>query len=207
MAQPATTTSDVLTCFSCGRGFSYSGPRPDSGSGRFCSTNCRDYFDAGKRPGESTDTQKLRSGWRVVAGPHPGHPPRPMRRGAVGFFIPCLGCGRELESKGLAFCAPECGRLHRERMKNREDMLDAPAAKRRCETCGGNIPRWRDGRQVSKATRFCSPSCQGKASRNRREATKVQTSGFEWPNAQKVPENKGRASGPESTERSREDVP
>jgi hypothetical protein len=31
-----------------------------------------------------------------------------------------------------------------------------PPAKHTCEECGGPIPRWRDGRRVSSATRFCS---------------------------------------------------
>ena len=45
--------------------------------------------------------------WRVVApvGGDPGYLVKtPMRRGAVGWFIACRCCGREFESRGLAFC-------------------------------------------------------------------------------------------------------
>jgi len=37
--------------------------------------------------------------------------------------------------------------------------------KRKCHQCGGDIPRWRNGRLVSKATRFCTPKCKGAFSR------------------------------------------
>jgi hypothetical protein len=33
------------------------------------------------------------------------------------------------------------------------------APKRKCQSCGVNIPNWRKGRRVSKATRFCSDRC------------------------------------------------
>jgi hypothetical protein len=45
-----------------------------------------------------------------------------------------------------------------------------PPTKRKCQECGGSIPRWRKGRQVSKATRFCSPKCQRRAAKNARKA-------------------------------------
>jgi hypothetical protein len=38
-----------------------------------------------------------------------------------------------------------------------------PSAKRQCKTCGAVIPKWRNGRKVSTATRFCSPKCSRKA--------------------------------------------
>jgi len=30
-----------------------------------------------------------------------------------------------------------------------------PIAKRKCECCDAAIPKWRNGRRVSRATRFC----------------------------------------------------
>jgi hypothetical protein len=45
-----------------------------------------------------------------------------------------------------------------------------PEAKRKCEAegCGRPIPKWRNGKRVSSATRFCSKSCADKASRLRK---------------------------------------
>jgi hypothetical protein len=46
----------------------------------------------------------------------------------------------------------ECERAARERAENAKLIVEAgiePTAKRRCEHCGGNIPRWRNGRQVA----------------------------------------------------------
>jgi hypothetical protein len=39
--------------------------------------------------------------------------------------------------------------------------MDKPV-KRKCERpeCGRQIPNWRNGRRVSKATRFCSDECR-----------------------------------------------
>jgi hypothetical protein len=43
--------------------------------------------------------------WRVIAGGDPGYwPKKSMRKGPTGWFIACRCCGREFESRGLAFC-------------------------------------------------------------------------------------------------------
>jgi hypothetical protein len=49
--------------------------------------------------------------WKAVAGGDPGSlPTTPMRKGPVGFFIACCGCGGKFESKGWAYC-PTCMKL------------------------------------------------------------------------------------------------
>ena len=55
------------TCFACGRGYC-------KGDGRFCSTRCREAFDAGFPPAQDSNyaramTNVPLAAWRVVAGP------------------------------------------------------------------------------------------------------------------------------------------
>ena len=55
------------TCFACGRGYC-------RGDGRFCSTRCREAFDAGFPPAPDSHyaramTNVPLSAWRIVAGP------------------------------------------------------------------------------------------------------------------------------------------
>jgi predicted nucleic acid-binding Zn ribbon protein len=173
----------LIDCFSCGRSLVYRGTR-------FCSARCREWFDAGNPPYEPLDTSKLYGAtWRHVAGPSAGYLPRPMRMAGKltergrGFYIDCAGCGKEFESRGLRCCSPECERALVARQKNLADMLDVPTEKRKCETCGANIPRWRNGRKVSKTTRFCSDKCSARA----RQVLRVQNGGFVAPNAKEMP--------------------
>jgi hypothetical protein len=173
MTIPVTTTTekpDIIDCFSCGRSMVYRAPRADGSSGRCCSDRCREWFDAGNPAYEPLDTRKLYDEtWRHAGGPRAGYLPRPMHAGPVGFFIDCVGCGKEFESRGLRCCSPDCERALVARQKNRADMLDAPAAKRSCEECGRPIPRWRNGREVSATVRFCPG---GKCARRARERLK-----------------------------------
>jgi hypothetical protein len=162
-----TTQSDIIDCFSCGRSMVYRGRR-------FCSDHCREWFDAGFTLFEPLDTRRYS-----------------LRLGKHGFLIDCSGCGRRFDSKGLRCCSTECERRSREREKNQADMLDAPAEKRRCEECGGGIPRWRNGRKVSKATRFCSDKCSARA----RQVPRVQNGGVVAPNAKEVPISSSLAEG------------
>ena len=90
--------------------------------------------------------------------------------GRHGFLIDCAGCGKRFDSKGLRCCSPACERSLGDRRKTERLKIEAGVeyqsrlgAKRKCEGCGGDIPNWRKGRRVSKATRFCSPSCGQKA--------------------------------------------
>jgi hypothetical protein len=173
--EPARTDADE--CFACGRPFL---PRPSDGEDTscFCSHRCREAYDAGLPPYDPDRFRKLASsfnpgGLRVVAGPPGLSSYDPLqgsqqlsrgikRRGASGFVIACLGCDREFDSTGLRCCSLACERRCRDRSENEQLMgeigMDRPT-KRKCEWCGGNIPRWRNGRQVSKAVRFCSPRC------------------------------------------------
>jgi hypothetical protein len=132
------------TCFTCGRGYL---PKPkEDESNRFCSTRCREGFDAGAPYDPAGKTNR----YSLPIGP-------------TGFLINCLGCGKRFDSRGLRCCSIECERRYRERAENIAAMaevdMDKPA-KRKCEHCDGDIPNWRNGRKVSTAARFCSQKCQ-----------------------------------------------
>jgi hypothetical protein len=172
-AKPRT---DITKCFMCGYGMVYRGKR-------FCSDRCRDFYDANAsheqdwlQPPNCEDVPL--GELRVIAGPPGveigsryyvgifGRELMLMKRTRHGFTIRCAGCQKEFESKGLRCCSSDCERRYREREGNLAVMAAAgiqPATKRKCETCGTGIPKWRNGRQVSKATRFCSTRCSRKA--------------------------------------------
>jgi hypothetical protein len=132
-------------CFCCGVTYS-------KGDGRFCSTRCRDAYDAG----------------------FPAYRPTVVKyslpiRGA-GFEIICAGCRQPFSSKGLRCCSQACERKHREREEIAAVMAEAglePSERRKCEDCGGNIPRWtgvgKARREVRKDARFCSSRCSQKS--------------------------------------------
>jgi len=171
----ARTQYNIVPCFACGGTYTYKGSS-DELNGRFCSLRCQAWFDDGGQPYGSPDEVSL-IGWRVVAGDNVGadyyatlfgRPPIVMKRTTNGFKIDCAGCQKEFESLGLRYCSEACGRRHRERQDNIALMAQAgmePAVKRRCAGpgCEKTIPKWRNGRAVSKATRFCSPGCQKRA--------------------------------------------
>jgi hypothetical protein len=151
--------TDIITCFACGYSFVYRG-RQGELNGRFCSMRCQDWYDAGN-PSYERQRELTKIVYRDRAG-------RPMKPGRDGFYIRCVGCDTEFESKGLRACSIECERRHNERKNNLAIMAEAgiePAAKRYCERegCGAVIPKWRKGRRVSAATRFCSPRCADRA--------------------------------------------
>ena len=128
--------------------------------------------------------------WRVVA--DKGEPPygpgylvkTPMRRGPVGWFIACGHCGAEFESRGWRYC-PECMALLAE--ERREPLPSPTGAVCQCPGCARRIPKWRGGRRVSKATRFCSAKCANRA----RRLSDTAPPGFDAPNSKKVPINSG----------------
>ena len=164
-------STEVTKCFSCGYGLTYKGSP-------FCSERCRDWYDAGN-PGCDQDWLQRKASdapYKVIAGPpgvaisatyHFGKPDLiAMRPTKHGFMIRCAACQREFESKGLRCCSTECEQRYRERQGNLDLMAEVgvePSAKRKCECCGAVIPKWRKGRRVSKATRFCSDRCSRKA--------------------------------------------
>src|SRR5262249_23632559 len=154
-AQAEPARSQSMACFSCGRSFTYRGPRGDD-SGRFCSVRCRECYDAGHPAYDPDYASKNNPRWyNLPIGPH-------------GFYIDCAGCGKRFDSKGLRCCSAECERRARERGDNAELMgevgIDRPV-KRKCQQCRGDIPNWRNGRRVSKATKFCSKRCSNVAAR------------------------------------------
>jgi hypothetical protein len=92
----------------------------------------------------------------------------PMKRSGDGYTIKCAGCSKEFVSRGLRCCSTDCERRYCERQRNLETMAELgiePAAKRVCAGpgCSAVIPKWRKGRRVSSATRFCSPKCAQRA--------------------------------------------
>jgi hypothetical protein len=142
-----TPTKTTAECFACGREYLYRDTDGDD-SGRFCSTRCREAYDAGFPAHASKGSQH----WHSL----------PM--GKHGFLIKCRGCERQFDSKGLRCCSVECERAYR----LKEEVAEHPFrfVKRKCVECSGEIPNWRKGRRVSKATRFCSDRC---AERSRRK--------------------------------------
>ena len=154
-----TTVAGDTSCFKCGKLFEYRGARGDS-SNRFCSDHCRAEYDL---PGAfSFDPVKVTK-WKVVAGGDPGYlVATPMTRiSGGGWRAACHGCGRQFESSGLAYCKPTCRQASAERAEAANLMaeigMDAPPSKRPCQAlgCTGTIPRWRNGRQVSKRAKYC----------------------------------------------------
>ena len=172
----ATIAADILRdrprvtsprCWCCDREFS---PRPnvgDDNTAMFCSPHCIATYDSGFTMRPNPDP--FITTWKAAAGGSPGYMPTPMRMGRHGFLINCAGCGREFDCvSGLRCCSRECERTLKDRKETAELMdaagMDRPV-KRKCEQCAGDIPNWRNGRRVSKSTRFCSPSCAQKARR------------------------------------------
>ena len=150
-----TVRADITECFMCGVGMMYRGDR-------FCSERCRHYYDAGNPGHEQT--------WRQPEAVYCDRSGNRMRPGAKGFVIQCAHCRKEFDSTGLRCCSTECERAYRERKDNLAVMAEAgiePAAKKVCAApgCGVAIPKWRKGRKVSSATRFCSPKCAQRAKR------------------------------------------
>jgi|SRR5215467_2022596 len=135
-------------CFACGREYSYRHIDGDDSS-RFCSAPCRESYEDGWPRYESLDTRRCYS----------------LRMGKDGFLIHCAGCGQEFDSKGMRCCSLKCEQVYR----LKQEVADRPfrAVKRKCLECGNDIPNWRKGRRVSKATRFCSDRCAANARRKR----------------------------------------
>jgi hypothetical protein len=75
-------------------------------------------------------------------------------------------------SKGLRCCSTECGRKFREREEIAATIAEVGAepigfAKRKCECCGGDIPRYtgvgKARKETRKDARYCSKKCAQKA--------------------------------------------
>ena len=133
--------SNSTRCHLCGRSYTYVGPNGDD-SGRFCCPEHRQQYDDGKRAATYSRRQQFQ-----------------MRMGKVGFWIECP-CGRTFESKGWKYCSPQCARQARQQAETKATLtevgMEAPT-KRNCQRpgCMRDIPRWRHGRRVSSAAKFC----------------------------------------------------
>ena len=169
---------DAPECFACGRPYTYRGPNGDD-SGRFCSARCREAYDAG---------------FPQYAPPKIAYS---LPRGRHGFLIGCAHCRKQFDSKGLRCCSVECERAYRNKQELDAELANDPfrVVKRKCAACGGDIPNWRNGKRVSKATKFCSPRCQRQGVQNAVLAptTKNPDSGGET--AKKCPSNGLRRKG------------
>ena len=180
--KPVATGHNIVACRVCGRTYVYKGRRGKL-NGNFCSLYCQAWYDDAKPPlHDDLAARALKApldSWRVVAGPPgievgapyyatvfpPGHKFTPMTMTANGFKIACAGCQKEFESKGLRCCSI-CERALRRfpRPWNLRGSRIEVAPKRRCEApgCDAIIPKWRNGKRVSSAKRFCSPKCAQK---------------------------------------------
>jgi hypothetical protein len=158
-------------CFLCGKSYS---PQPPTGddSTRFCSAKCREAYDAGAMPAVELNAFAVPpEGWRVIAGPSPGYMPKQaMRMGRHGFFIDCLHCRKEFESKGLRCCSTECERAYTGRAKTVATLAEIGevlAEKRACAICGGPMSRYvgtgKHRRLANKTKTTCSNRCRAKA--------------------------------------------
>ena len=172
-----TSRHNIVPCRVCAHAFIYRGRRGDL-NGNFCSLHCQSWYDDGKPEIDhnptATASKTPLTGRRVVAGPpdlevgslyYESIFPKltPMN----GYRIKCANCSKEFESKGLRCCSAECERRYRDREFNIAVMAEVgieAKAKRKCANpdCSNTIPKWRNRRQVSSATRFCSPRCSRK---------------------------------------------
>jgi hypothetical protein len=150
MTKADTNAVAVQDCFACGKSYVH-------GEDRFCSTNCRAAYDEGF---PAYQPVVVRYTW--LDG-------RPMPISGDGFLIACRGCGKDFTSRGSRCCTPECDRKFRERQETAAVMAEVGmerAVKRKCVTCGSDIPRYvgtgKARRQVPISRVTCSPKCQKK---------------------------------------------
>ena len=95
------------TCFTCGRSYW----RCD---GRFCSTRCREAFDAGFPPYDPSYADKTNPRWYSL----------PI--GRHGFLIDCANCKRRFDSIGLRCCSTKCESLFSRKEKRRKASQKPP---------------------------------------------------------------------------------
>jgi hypothetical protein len=132
-------------CHACGRSYVYRAPFGDD-SGRFCSTRCREAYDAGSPAYDPDYADKENPRWYDLS------------IGPRGFFIDCAGCRRSFISIGLRCCSEACER----KVCNREDGKIAKT--RGCAFCGRRIPKARGNH-----AKFCKDDCRAANRRKTRE--------------------------------------
>ena len=124
-------------CFSCGREFTHKGPQGDD-SGRFCSSQCREAFDAGNRASEPPAVMVERvnrvplRAWKITAGPP----------------------GIEVGSKYYADILDRGLKRPKRIGKLSNDELIRP--RRLCERCGNPLPVWLKGKKVPATRKYCA---------------------------------------------------
>jgi hypothetical protein len=157
---------DLSHCLLCRRSFLHgTGP-----AGRFCHQLCVEAHDTGFICREGTSTRS--GGAYRHSKPVALLYAFPIR--GDGFVIECRGCKKQFVSKGLRSCSAECERQSREQEAITATMAEVKAettgfVHRKCEHCGGNIPRYvgvgKARKLTKKTTRFCSVKCANKARR------------------------------------------
>jgi hypothetical protein len=153
-----------------------------------------------RAPGSDFDPFDI-TRWVVIAGGDPGYLPKtPMRKGPVGFYVACRGCGSRFESKGMAYCA-RC--------------LALPAEERHALRPGGRLCLAPGCSNVIAPTaradaRYCSTACRVRARREGQGAVSRNEIGCRPPDigppenvtdsAEKTQQNQGPKIDPQKTE-------
>jgi hypothetical protein len=160
------------SCFACGRSYS-------RGDGRFCSTRCRETFDAGIPAHEPIDIKYS------------------LPKGRHGFLIDCAHCRRQFDSPGWRCCSTDCAREYRRKQALEAELADYPfrVVKPKCLQCGQAMPLWKNGKRVTSARKFCSPRCQKRHAQSAALAQGEQTPLSGVQTAKKCPSNGLRQTG------------
>ena len=122
--------------------------------------------------------------------------------GRHGFLIPCAGCGKTFDSKGLRCCSTACERRYRQQEEAAAIMAEVAMerlTKRACLHCGGDIPNWLNpgtpkAKKVPSSRKFCSPSCRSRYAG--KQALPEVESCFRTTNRKKSARKMGLADGP-----------
>ena len=150
---------DLAHCLMCRRAFAAGkgvGANP-----RFCHQLCVEAYDAGF---------VYRDAGLTRGDPAAASYSLPVR--GDGFLINCRNCKRPFASKGLRCCSNECEGNYREREAIAATMAEVGMElttyiHRKCEHCGGDIPRYtgigKARKETRKDARFCSKRCAERA--------------------------------------------
>jgi hypothetical protein len=129
--------TDASECHTCGRSFM---PRPssrDDNTWRFCSTRCREAYDAGFPAYDPSYVRKLTdvslAAWWVVAGPSS------VEIGSQ-YYAPIIE-------------AAERKRRRLTRSKVSEELI---RPRKLCQRCGAKLPVWVNGKHVRSDRKYCT---------------------------------------------------
>jgi hypothetical protein len=162
------------SCMTCGRSYA---PR----GSRFCSERCRESYDNGLPVFAPPDLDRYYT----------------LPRSGAGFRVSCAHCRQPFTSHGLRCCSVECERALCKRQERDRELAGDPFRSPRppCQYCGSPLPRWRRGREVSKATRFCSRKCRDRAARSPVLARGASQRDLRRETAKKCPPNEPPSAG------------